>query len=94
MNSQLSTFFEPVQKIFSKHHFIIFAVISSVALGAAVYSLYDAIQASSAVTDTSLNSTIQGFDQDTIDSIKKLHDSSDTTQSLTLPSPRPNPFVE
>lgn len=79
--------------IVSKHHSFIFIIVVCLALAAAIYSLYDVLALADANSATT-TSTISGFDQDTINKIKNLHDSSDATETVEFPSPRYNPFVE
>lgn len=93
MNTQLSVLLEPLRKLISKQHLFLFIVISCILFSIAIYSLYQVLTIANTPHETPA-STIQGFDQRTIDQIKNLRDSSNATDTVTLPSPRPNPFVE
>lgn len=86
--------FQPIQKFIAKHHPVLFICFIATLLAVAVYVLYDVMKISEATPSSSQSSTIPGFDRATIDKIKKLHDSSDTSESLDYPDSRSNPFVE
>ena len=93
MNAQLSSVFDPLKKFISKQHLFLFVIISCILFSVAIYSLYQVLTIANTPKETP-TSTIEGFDQKTIDQIKNLRDSSNATDTVSLPSPRPNPFVE
>lgn len=84
----------PLQKFVAKHHPVLFLCLIMALLAVAVYVLYDVMKISEATPSSSQSSTIPDFDRATIDKIKKLHDSTDTGESLTYPTSRANPFIE
>lgn len=81
----------PVKQFFTKHHAVLFISLITLLLSLAVYLLYMATLAKPAEAPVS---TITRFDQATVDRIKNLHDSSDSSNKLVFPSPRANPFTE
>ncbi len=93
MTPQIYSLVASVRRFFGRHHAIIFIVIVSLLFAVAIFTLYQ-IFIIAATPTTNGNSTIGGFNQKTIDQIKELHDSSNANTTITLPSPRPNPFVE
>ena len=92
--NQASLGIAPLQKFIAKHHAVIFISFIAILLGVAVFALTAVMQKAEAPAENSASSTISNFDQETIDKIKKLHDSSDPSNNLTFPEPRFNPFVE
>jgi hypothetical protein len=92
MTPQLYSLVTGIKTLFAKHHPVIFITIVGLLLAAAVFSLYQILDITSAPTTPS--STTPVFDKATVDKIKKLHDSSDTTENLVFPTPRSNPFKE
>lgn len=94
MNTQLNLIANNVRTFLKTHHAILFISIVSLLLGVAVFSLYQVLSDALA-TPAGSNTTIQPFDQKTVDRIKRLHDSSDVgSETIILPSSRPNPFGE
>lgn len=95
MNTQLSlsTFLDPLKRVISKQHLFLFIVISCILASVAIYSLYQVLTIANTPTQPPV-STIEGFDQKTIDQIKNLRDSTNATDNVVFPSPRQNPFVE
>lgn len=94
MTPQIYIAIANVRNILKKHHAFMFVVFIGLLLVFAVFSLYQVLS-TSLVDSASANSTIDEFDQKTVDKIKNLHDSSDQTESsLVFPQPRPNPFDE
>lgn len=81
----------PVGQFFAKHHAVIFISFITLLLATAVYMLYMTTLAKPVEAPAS---TINRFDQSTVDRIKNLHDSSDSSNKLVFPSPRANPFTE
>lgn len=94
MISQLGLIADNFLIFMKKNHGIIFFSIVALFQGIAIFSLYQVLSITlDAPVDT--NSTIQPFDQKTVDKIKRLHDSSDAgSETITLPSPRLSPFGE
>ncbi|MDB5183612.1 MAG: hypothetical protein JWO07_293 [Candidatus Saccharibacteria bacterium] len=76
-----------------KYHAVIFLSLVGLVLAAGIYVMYLVIQ-TTFETPIVTTSTISDFDQKTIDSIKNLHDSTNSTVTVDLPSPRSNPFAE
>ena len=93
MTPQLYTFSKNIRTFFGQHHAVIFATAIGLLLSLAIFSLYEVLVLPTS-EPTTQSSVVDKFDQKTIDKIKTLHDSSNGTSSVTLPSPRPNPFVE
>lgn len=93
MTPQIYTFSKSIREFFSLHHAVIFVMAAGLLLSAAAYSLYETLVAQPPSTNTPTN-TIGTFDQATVDKIKTLKDSGTQKTSVTLPSPRPNPFTE
>lgn len=92
MTPQLYTITKGLRSFLGLHHLVIFISIVGLLLSYAAYSLYEVI-ASPPEADVP-SSTIDVFDQETINKIKKLQDSSTGSTTVTLPYPRSNPFVE
>lgn len=90
---QLAYSLLPVRRFFAKHHAVIFVSISALLLALAIFMLYTVLTTATSDTTTQ-TSSLGGFDQQTIDKIKKLHDSSDSSDTLVFPSSHPNPFAE
>jgi hypothetical protein len=90
MTPQLYQLVGSARVFFGRHHPVIFFAILGLSLAAAVFTLYQVLPA----TSSGVTSTITGFDEATVQKIKQLHDSGTTNTTITLPSPRPNPFVE
>lgn len=93
MTPQLYSIAAIVRRFFGRHHPIIFILIIGILFAIAIFTLYQ-IFILAATPTTNGSNTIGSFDQATIDKIKQLHDSSNANTTITLPSPRPNPFVE
>lgn len=94
MTPQLYLFTASLKKFISKHHPVMFITLISLSLAACIALLYYVLVIGN-VDESNSASTIEPFNQKAIDRIKDLNISSDTTNiTLTLPSPRPNPFVE
>lgn len=92
--NELALSLRPVHKFLSKHHPVIFICFIAILLSIAVYSLYDVMKAAEVPSDSTATTTATQFDEKTIDRIKKLHNSSDTSDALTFPTSRFNPLVE
>ncbi|MFZ2544676.1 MAG: hypothetical protein WAW80_01740 [Candidatus Saccharimonadales bacterium] len=93
MNNQLVVILDPLRKIISKYHALLFFAVIALSFAFAIYSLNDVLSLSNTTTEK-VSSNISGFDQKTIDKIKNLHGSNDTADSVVFPTPRSNPFVE
>lgn len=94
MTPQIYQFFASTHNFVKKHHAILFISLLAVIVAYAITSFYQALTISFE-KPINTNSTIQNFDQKTVDKIKNLHDSSDTSVGpIVLPSPRANPFSE
>lgn len=81
----------PVRQFLAKHSAVLFISFIALLLALAVYVLYTTSLIS---TDKNPSSSVGQFDKATIDKIKELHDSSDTSNTLTFPNSRTNPFTE
>ncbi len=89
----LSSLLNSINTFFEKYHSTIFFTTISLLLAGAILALYLDIQ--SPVSDETSEPVISSsFDQKTIDEIKDLRQSSESTRNLSFPSPRSNPFVE
>lgn len=93
MTPQLFSFVNSVRRFFGRHHPVVFISVISLLMAIAIFLLYQ-VFASTNSPQPENSSTISDFDQKTIDKIKTLHDSSSADTTITLPSPRSNPFVE
>ncbi len=91
---QLAYSLLPVRRFFAKHHAVVFVSISTLLLALAIFMLYNVLTTATSDSTTTQTSSLGGFDQQTIDKIKKLHDSSDSSDTLVFPSSHPNPFAE
>jgi len=92
MSPQLYNLTANIKAVFAKHHPVLFISFVALLLAAAIFSLYQVLDITTA--PASDNSTVTGFDKVTADKIKKLHDSSDSSENLVFPTPRSNPFME
>lgn len=93
MTPQLYLFTKSIRSFFAHHHLVMFVAAVGLLLSYAAYSLYEVV-ITPAVSDVP-RSQIDVFDEDTIKKINTLQDSGSLLGAeLTLPSPRPNPFVE
>jgi len=93
MTPQLYSIGQQVQKFFVKHHSVVFIAFISLFTAISIYVAYQVVQTVFEPTAPP-TSTINGFDQKTIEKIKTLNDSNSGSVSIQLPSPRPNPFAE
>jgi hypothetical protein len=93
-NKDMSTLIGPIVRGFKKYNLTIFIVILVGGLASAVLILNSALQQSSNTTDYQVTTTPTTFDQPTINRVKQLHTSSDSTTTIALPSGRINPFSE
>ena len=93
-NTDISTLFKPLAKIFRKFHMTIFIVCITAGLGFAVLTFNTFLTESS--QDTTYTSPIGAgsIDQTTLERIKSLHTSSEATPELVAPGGRINPFSE
>ena len=74
-----------------RYHVLIFSIVVLGGLSAATFSLYQTVTSAQTVEPSNAKTT---FDNETITKIRELRTSSDTTNNLTLPSGRTNPFQE
>ena len=94
MTPQFYLYLDGLKKFVSRHHPVIFITSICLALAACVGLLYWVLVLTG-VDESTTTSTITSFDEETIERIKNLNISSNSAgATLTLPSPRPNPFVE
>lgn len=94
MTPQFYLYINGFKKFVGRHHPVIFIASMGLALAACVGLLYWVLVLTS-VDDSTTTSTITSFDQETIERIKNLNISTNSAgATLTLPSPRSNPFVE
>ncbi len=93
MTPQLYALRASARTFLMHYHPMIFTVSILLLLSTAVFSLY-LIATMSATVSTLSDSTVTGFNQETVDQIKSLHDSAESADKLVFPSPRSNPFVE
>lgn len=94
MTPQLYQLLASMRTFLKKHHAILFISLLGLIVAVAVIALYQALTVAFE-KPVSTSSTIQTFDQKTVERIKNLHNSSDNSATaLVLPSPRSNPFSE
>lgn len=91
MKLELPVALLPVRQFFSKHNAVLFISFILLLLALAVYVLYTTSQTA---PDEAPTPTIGKFDEATIGKIKELHNSSDSSNLITFPTPRSNPFTE
>ncbi len=92
--NDLTLSMRPIQDFFAKHHPALFICFIALLLAAAIYSLYDVTRKAEASPDSLTSTTITQFNQATVEKIKNLHSSTDTSEPLAFPTSRYNPFVE
>jgi len=92
--TQLTIYLLPLRSFLQKHHPVLFIATVILFLAYIVFSLYEVTELTEPSAGSSNTSSIAGFDQATVEKIKNLHSSTDGNDTLTLPSPRANPFVE
>lgn len=92
MTPKVFMFTGKIRTFFGRHHPIVFIAVTGLLLAVALLALYGVLTSTDASTTTS--SSIGGFDEKTADKIKALRASDSGNATITLPSPRPNPFVE
>lgn len=94
MTPQFYLFLDGFKKFIGRHHPVIFITSICLALAACVGLLYWVLVLTG-VDESTTASTITSFDKETIERIKNLNISTNSAEAtITLPSPRPNPFVE
>lgn len=93
MTQQLYAALAAIRTFLGRHHPVLFISTLCLLLAIAVFSLYEVLTLT-ASDPIKATSTVSGFDEKTVQKIKGLHDSTDTDDSVNLPSSRPNPFVE
>jgi hypothetical protein len=94
MSPQLYLMIANFRGFIKRHHAIVYISLLSFVVAFSIVALFQAL---TAAFEKPINteSSIQGFDQKTVDRIKNLHNSADSsTSTLVLPSPRANPFSE
>lgn len=91
--NQLTIALAPLRKFFEKHHVVLYISFIAILLIVCIYLLYSAA-VQTPIDDSATTNAMSQFDQETTEKIKKLHDSSDTSQALSFPTGRINPFVE
>lgn len=82
-----------LQKVFAKHSSFVFILFLLAIVGASIFSLFQIYDSNLASIEPQ-PSTIADFDQETIDRIKELRDSSDAPKELEFPKSRSNPFTD
>ncbi len=94
MSPQIYMLWDSFKTFLRHHHPIIFIMLIGLLLGTAILLLYWVLTITFTQSGTN-QSTISEFDKKTVEKIKNLHISSDTTNTeLVFPTPRSNPFVE
>ena len=93
-NSNISINFKPITRIFQRYHLTIFIVFVAAGLSFAVFTFTNLLDEAS--TDTTYTSPIGAgsIDQATLQRIKVLHTSDETTPAIVTPTGRINPFTE
>lgn len=93
-NISIKSLFGPVVEIFRRYHVTIFIVVVVSGLSGAVIVLNGILQTSTDISGYTATETTNSFDQVTINRIKELHTSNDTS-SVTVPTTgRISPFSE
>lgn len=94
MSPQLYLLAANFRNFIKRHHAIMYISLLGLLVAFAIVALFQAL---TVAFEKPINtaSSIQGFDKKTVDRIKNLHNSTDSSAgSLVLPSPRANPFSE
>lgn len=93
-NISIKSLVGPIIEVFRKYHVTIFIVVVVGGLAGAVIVLNNILQSSTDISGYTATLTVTSFDEVTIDRIKELHTSDDTT-SVVIPSTgRISPFSE
>jgi hypothetical protein len=85
---------QPIIEVFRRYHVTIFIVVVVCGLGGAVIVLNNILQTSTDTSGYTATATTAGFDEVTIERIKQLHTSSDTSSIVIPTSGRISPFSE
>jgi len=93
-NTNLTTAFGPLIRAFQRYNLTIFIVVLVSGLATAVLMLNATLIQSSDTTGYKSPVDITSFDQATIDRVKQLHTSDESSTGFTLPAGRINPFSE
>jgi hypothetical protein len=93
-NSDVSSLFKPIARIYQKYNLTIFIVILTSGLVTAVLFLNGIIQQSSDTSNYKASTNLTTFDQTTINRVQQLHSSGSPSATVTLPAGRINPFAE
>lgn len=95
MKSDISLNPRQITKAFSsfmyRYHILVFSLLVLGGLSAATYILYQSVVSSQAAETTQSQTR---FDNETIEKIKNLRDTSDASVPLQRPAGRSNPFQE
>ena len=93
-NTSPSISFKPLARLLKRYHLTIFIVFVVAGLGFAVFTFTNLLNESS--TDTTYTSPIGAgsIDQATLERIKILHTSDESTPKQVVPAGRINPFSE
>jgi len=92
MTPELYKFGKQLSNGLKTHHVVLFISTLCILLSIGIFVMYQTTQSTFTIPNVT-TSTITDFNQKTIQEIKDLHDST-TKTTVTLPSPRPNPFTE
>ncbi len=93
MTPQLYSASRQVFRFIAKHHSVLFLSFVGLFMAVSIYIMYQ-VTDSTFAAPTNTTSTIPGFDQKTIDQIKKLNGNNNGNVTVQLPASRPNPFAE
>jgi hypothetical protein len=93
MNLQLYSLGKQINGFISKHHPVLFIAFVGLLLAGAIYYMYQVLILTND-SEIATTSVVSHFDQQTIDEIKALRDTTSGNETVTLPSPRSNPFAE
>lgn len=93
-NISLKSLAGPVVEVFRKYHVTIFIVVVVGGLAGAVIVLNNILQSSTDISGYTATTTVTSFDQLTIDRIKELHTSDDSSTVVIPSSGRISPFSE
>jgi hypothetical protein len=93
-NLNLKKIIGPIIEAFQRYHVTIFIVVVVSGLAGSVIILNAILQSSTDISGYKAVVTDTSFDQETIDRIKLLHDSTDSSNVTITSSGRINPFGE
>lgn len=98
MDISLTALTNPLKHFVDRYHPTIFFAIIGLLLAAAVFLLYLVLQIPNSPSDNAaaptISSNFSNQEKETIKQIQELRESTESATTLSLPTPRSNPFVE